>query len=64
MDTVNDVIITQLQRIQFMFGTNTPLHSLLIKPVQRIAKYPLLMKVVGSLIKSSGGGEEGGMCPQ
>lgn len=28
-----------------MFGTDTPLHSLLIKPVQRIAKYPLLMKV-------------------
>ena len=34
-----------------MFGTDTPLHSLLIKPVQRIAKYPLLMKVTHCLAK-------------
>lgn len=55
-----------------MFGTDTPLHSLLIKPVQRIAKYPLLMKVRGfwvcpcnySLVAwpSEGRGRVGGVC--
>ena len=33
------------QRMQSMFGLEMPLSSLLIKPVQRITKYPLLLKV-------------------
>lgn len=33
-----------LTRVQSLFGTVTPLSSLLIKPIQRITKYPLLLK--------------------
>jgi len=36
------------QRVQSMFGIETPLSALLIKPVQRITKYPLLLKVRSS----------------
>jgi len=35
---------TYLFRVQSMFGTDTPLSTLLIKPVQRITKYPLLLR--------------------
>ena len=34
-----------VQRVQSLFVTDTPLSTLLIKPVQRITKYPLLLKV-------------------
>ena len=37
--------ISYVQRMQVMFGIDTPLSSLLIKPVQRITKYPLLLRV-------------------
>ena len=33
------------QRMQSIFGLKMPLSSLLIKPIQRITKYPLLLKV-------------------
>jgi hypothetical protein len=35
---------TYLCRMQSMFGLEMPLSSLLIKPIQRITKYPLLLK--------------------
>ena len=33
------------QRVQSLFGTDIPLSTLLIKPIQRITKYPLLLRV-------------------
>ena len=38
-------IFCVLQRVQSLFGIETPLSTLMIKPVQRITKYPLLFKV-------------------
>lgn len=44
------VSLSLFQRMQSMFGLDMPLSSLLIKPIQRITKYPLLLKVFHSTL--------------
>lgn len=39
-----------LTRVQSLFGIETPLSSLMIKPIQRITKYPLLFRVSVTMV--------------